>query len=111
MFWNYLLLYEKVDLSKLQPMILKRNEKRSQLYPVRAMVPVANEVLLARNVLTHGVPTLFNSFILMACKATVEGQEMWNLVGVVVGPQNREPTEEKTGGQLMRRQKQLQSSS
>jgi hypothetical protein len=84
MFWNDLLLYEKlgrycfgncgrfyatkVDLRKLRPMIVKRIEKRSQFYPVRAMIPVANDVLLARNVLIHGVSTLLNSFPLMACK-------------------------------------------
>jgi len=83
-FYNDLLLYQKlgrycfgncgrfyatkVDLKKLRPMILKRIEKRSQLYPVRAMIPVANEVLLARNILIHGVSTLINSFPLMACK-------------------------------------------
>ncbi|AES67272.1 putative APO domain-containing protein [Medicago truncatula] len=83
-FYNDLLLYQKlgqscfgnrgrfyatkVDLRKLRPMILKRIERRSQLYPVRAMIPVANEVLLARNVLIHGVSTLINSFPLMACK-------------------------------------------
>lgn len=84
MFLNDLLLYEelggycfgnfgrfyatKVDLRKLRPMILKRIEKRSRLYPVRSMVPVANEVLLARSVLIHGVSTLLNSLPLMACK-------------------------------------------
>ncbi|WJX69101.1 hypothetical protein P8452_53393 [Trifolium repens] len=84
MFWNDLFLYEnfgrycfgncgrfyatKVDLRKLRPMIVKRIEKRSQFYPVRAMIPVANDVLLARNVLIHGVSTLLNSFPLMACK-------------------------------------------
>ncbi|KAJ1379527.1 APO protein 4, mitochondrial [Sesbania bispinosa] len=58
----------KVDPKKLRPMILKRIEKRSHAYPVRAMVPVANEVLLARNDLILGVSTLLNYFPLMACK-------------------------------------------
>ncbi|XP_057458708.1 APO protein 4, mitochondrial [Lotus japonicus] len=58
----------KVDLKKLRPMILKRIEKRSQLYPIPSMIPVANEVLLSRNVLIHGVSTLLNHFPLMSCK-------------------------------------------
>ncbi|KAJ1418128.1 APO domain [Sesbania bispinosa] len=62
----------KVDLKKLRPMILKRIEQRSHAYPVRAMIPVANEVLLARNALIHGVSTLLNHFPLMACKQLLQ---------------------------------------
>ncbi|ESW21955.1 hypothetical protein PHAVU_005G114000 [Phaseolus vulgaris] len=58
----------KVDLRKLRPMILKRIDKRAQGYPVRAMVPVANEVLQARNVLIHGISTLLDFLPLTACK-------------------------------------------
>ncbi|KAH1218766.1 APO protein 4, mitochondrial [Glycine max] len=58
----------KVDLKKLRPMILKRIEKRAHTYPVRGMVPVANEVLQVRNDLIHGVSTLLNFLPLMACK-------------------------------------------
>ncbi|KAK7261074.1 hypothetical protein RIF29_27378 [Crotalaria pallida] len=58
----------RVDLRKLRPMILDRIEKRAQSYPVRAMVPVAKEVLLARHALIHGVSSLLNSVPLMACK-------------------------------------------
>lgn len=58
----------KVDLKKLRPMILDRIEKRGHEYPVRAMVPVAVEVLKARNVLIQGVSTLLKSFPVVACK-------------------------------------------
>ncbi|KAK4253187.1 hypothetical protein QN277_010782 [Acacia crassicarpa] len=58
----------KVDLKKLRPMIYERIEKRANEYPVRAMVPVAVEVLKARNVLIQGVSTLLKSFPVMACK-------------------------------------------
>ncbi|XP_028807433.1 APO protein 4, mitochondrial isoform X3 [Neltuma alba] len=58
----------KVDLKKLRPMIYERIEKRANEYPVRAMVPVAVEVLKARNVLIQGVSALLQSFPVMACK-------------------------------------------
>ncbi|MED6207012.1 hypothetical protein PIB30_031920 [Stylosanthes scabra] len=58
----------KVNLRKLRPMILKRIEKRAQFYPVRATIPVAKEVLVARNALFQGVSILLNSIPIMACK-------------------------------------------
>ncbi|KAI4322536.1 hypothetical protein L6164_022220 [Bauhinia variegata] len=58
----------RVDLKKLRPMILKRIEKRAKDYPVRAMIPVAEEVLRARNVLIQGVSTLLQSFPVLTCK-------------------------------------------
>ncbi|CAL0321841.1 unnamed protein product [Lupinus luteus] len=58
----------KVDLRKLRPMILDRIEKRAHAYPVRSMVPVAKEVLLARNAHINGVSTLLNYIPIMACK-------------------------------------------
>ncbi|KAE9587885.1 hypothetical protein Lal_00002691 [Lupinus albus] len=58
----------KVDLRKLRPMILDRIDKRAHTYPVRSMVPVAQQVLLSRNALIHGVSTLLHSIPLMVCK-------------------------------------------
>lgn len=66
--YSWRLYTTKVDLKKLRPMILERIEKRANEYPVRAMVPVAMEVLKARNVLIQGVSTLIKSFPIMACK-------------------------------------------
>ncbi|KAL2340222.1 hypothetical protein Fmac_008162 [Flemingia macrophylla] len=58
----------KMDLRKLRSMILKRIEKRAQLYPVRAIILVAKELLQARNIFIYSVSTLLNFLTLMACK-------------------------------------------
>ncbi|KAL3514614.1 hypothetical protein ACH5RR_027331 [Cinchona calisaya] len=57
-----------VDFKKLRPMILKRIENRAKDYPVKAMVPVANEVLKAQTTLYHGVSTLVQRIRIWACK-------------------------------------------
>ncbi|XP_059651928.1 APO protein 4, mitochondrial [Cornus florida] len=58
----------KVDLKKLRPMILKRIEDRAKDYPVKAMVPVALDVLKARTLLIRGVSTLLKGFPIWACR-------------------------------------------
>ncbi|GAB2285288.1 hypothetical protein Dimus_019742 [Dionaea muscipula] len=58
----------KVDLKKLRPMILKRIQNRAKDYPVKAMIPVAREVLHSRSQLFHGVSILLRAIPIVACK-------------------------------------------
>ncbi|GMH11035.1 hypothetical protein Nepgr_012876 [Nepenthes gracilis] len=57
----------KEDLKKLRPMILKRIENRAKDYPVKAMIPVAREVLHSRSVLVHGVSLLLKVIPIVSC--------------------------------------------
>ncbi|XP_058092648.1 APO protein 4, mitochondrial isoform X2 [Magnolia sinica] len=57
-----------VDWKKLRPMIHKRIKNRAKDYPLRNMVPVAYDLLNAREVLKEGVSTLINIIPIKACK-------------------------------------------
>lgn len=52
----------------LRPMIRERIQRRANDYPIKAMTPVAEEILRNRNLLFHGVSTLFKAFPILACK-------------------------------------------
>lgn len=58
----------KVDFKRLRPMILERIRNRAEDYPVKAMIPVAYEVLRARRLLIQGVSTLMQIYPVLACK-------------------------------------------
>uniref|UniRef100_A0A7N0VCB2 APO domain-containing protein n=1 Tax=Kalanchoe fedtschenkoi TaxID=63787 RepID=A0A7N0VCB2_KALFE len=59
---------KKVDFKKLRPMILKRIEDRAKHYPIRRMIPVAEDVLKSRAAVIHGVSVLLKVFSVMTCK-------------------------------------------
>ncbi|XP_071689898.1 APO protein 4, mitochondrial [Rutidosis leptorrhynchoides] len=58
----------KIDLRKLRPMILQRIENRSKNYPIKAMIPVAYDVLRSRQLLIQGVSTLLQVIPIWSCK-------------------------------------------
>ncbi|EPS60487.1 hypothetical protein M569_14314, partial [Genlisea aurea] len=57
-----------LDFRKLRPVILKRIEDRSKNYPIKALIPVADEVLRAREILHCGVSALITRIPIWACK-------------------------------------------
>ncbi|CAN1843724.1 APO protein 4, mitochondrial [Linum perenne] len=58
----------EVDWRKLRSMIIKRVEDRAGKFPVKSMVPVAEEVLTARMRVIRGVSALVKSVPVVACK-------------------------------------------
>ncbi|KAL9259117.1 APO protein 4, mitochondrial-like protein [Drosera capensis] len=59
---------KKPDLKKLRPMILRRIQNRSKEYPIKAMIPVARDVLRNRDVVINGVSVLLRAIPVVACK-------------------------------------------
>ncbi|CAN6277006.1 unnamed protein product [Urochloa humidicola] len=58
----------RVDWKQLRPMILKRIKSRSKEYPIKRMIPVAQEVVRAREIVTEGVSTLLRVVPVHSCK-------------------------------------------
>lgn len=56
------------DLRRIRPMIEKRIENRAKEYPIRDIVPVAEEILKARNNLLSNVTVLLKLFPVLTCK-------------------------------------------
>ncbi|XP_015873237.3 APO protein 4, mitochondrial-like [Ziziphus jujuba] len=59
---------KKVDLRQLRSMIHERIENRAKDYPIKGMLPVAQEVLNSRKFLIRGVSILTKVFPVLACK-------------------------------------------
>ncbi|KAJ8439638.1 hypothetical protein Cgig2_021650 [Carnegiea gigantea] len=56
------------DWNKLRPMIKRRIENRAKHYPVKAMIPVAKQVLQARSALINGAFALLKVVPVVTCK-------------------------------------------
>ncbi|XP_050206254.1 APO protein 4, mitochondrial [Mercurialis annua] len=65
---NFRFYSSKVDLKKMRSMILKRIENRAKDYPVKDLVPVANDVLKARMTLIQSLSVLIQVVPVVACK-------------------------------------------
>ncbi|WVZ87259.1 hypothetical protein U9M48_033928 [Paspalum notatum var. saurae] len=58
----------RMDWKQLRPMILKRIRGRSKEYPIKRMIPVAEEVVRAREIVIEGVSRLLRVVPLQSCK-------------------------------------------
>ena len=58
----------RADWKQLRPMIIKRIKSRSKEYPIKRMIPVAEEVVRAREIVTQGVSTLLSVVPVQSCK-------------------------------------------
>ncbi|XP_062226839.1 APO protein 4, mitochondrial isoform X1 [Phragmites australis] len=62
----------RVDWKQLRPMILKRIKNRAKDYPIKRMIPVAEEVIRTREIVTEGVSTLLKVVPVHSCKVCPE---------------------------------------
>ncbi|KAF0892484.1 hypothetical protein E2562_016792 [Oryza meyeriana var. granulata] len=65
---NQRLYSSRVDWKQLRPMILKRIRNRAKDYPINRMIPVAEEVVKAREIVTRGVSRLLQVVPVHSCK-------------------------------------------
>ncbi|XP_060968262.1 APO protein 4, mitochondrial [Cannabis sativa] len=78
----------KKNLVDIRPMIQKRIESRAKDYPIRGMIPVAEEVLNSRRVLIQGVSALLKVIPIVSCKFCPEVYigEVGHLIQTCCGP-------------------------
>uniref|UniRef100_A0A0D9W9V8 APO domain-containing protein n=1 Tax=Leersia perrieri TaxID=77586 RepID=A0A0D9W9V8_9ORYZ len=65
---NQRLYSSRIDWKELRPMILKRIKNRANDYPIKRMIPVAEEVVKAREIVTKGVSALMQVVPVHSCK-------------------------------------------
>ncbi|XP_042482005.1 APO protein 4, mitochondrial-like isoform X1 [Macadamia integrifolia] len=58
----------RMNWDELRPLIMERIKHRAKDYPVRALIPVANDVVKARALLIEGISTLIKFIPIKACK-------------------------------------------
>ncbi|XP_043722996.1 APO protein 4, mitochondrial-like isoform X2 [Telopea speciosissima] len=73
----------RMNWDELRPLIIERIKRRARDYPVRAMIPVANDVVKARALLIEGVSTLIKFIPIKACKRRAKNQEHTWIAGTL----------------------------